>query len=123
MESDAFKAARSPQDLKAFDSMQSQAIAVGREYIRAEQRLDSLFAAGGITSEGLQEGVAEAERLKGRLRVIHLAAHLETTALMDPDQVSRYQHLRGPGYPFSSRRKRLLRMPREQACHSLFPQS
>ncbi len=78
-----------------FDSMQSQAIAVGREYIRAEQRLDSLFAAGGITREGLREGVAEAERLKGRLRVIHLAAHLETTALMDREQVSRYQQLRG----------------------------
>jgi len=78
-----------------FDSMHSQAIAVGRQYIRAEQRLDSLFAAREITPESLREVVGEAERLKGRLRVIHLAAHLETTALMDREQVSRYQHLRG----------------------------
>jgi hypothetical protein len=75
--------------------MQSQAIAVGQQYILAEQRLDSLFAAREITPESLREVVAGAEMLKGRLRVIHLAAHLETTALMDREQISRYQHLRG----------------------------
>ncbi len=63
-----------------FDTMQSQAIAVGLQYISAEQRLDSLFAA---------------ESLKARLRVIHLSAHLETTALMDREQISQYQRLRG----------------------------
>jgi hypothetical protein len=78
-----------------FDAMQSRAIAVGLQYISAEQRLDSLFAGKGITSESLEEGVAAAESLKARLRVIHLAAHLETTALMDDEQISRYQHLRG----------------------------
>lgn len=50
-----------------FDSMHSQAVAVGRQYLHAEQGLDSLFAAGEITLESLREGVAEAERLKGRL--------------------------------------------------------
>lgn len=78
-----------------FESMQSQAVAVGRQYLRAEQQLDSLFAAKGITAESLQQGVTAAESLKARLRIIHLAAHLETTALMGRSQVSRYQHLRG----------------------------
>jgi len=80
-----------------FDSMQHQAIAVGLRYIRAEQHLDSLFAVGGVTNESLHQGVAAAEDLKARLRVIHLAAHLETTALMDRDQIARYQHMRGYG--------------------------
>ena len=78
-----------------FDTMQSQAIAVGLQYISAEQRLDSLFAAKAITAESLQESVAAAESLKARLRVIHLSAHLETTGLMDEEQISHYQHLRG----------------------------
>lgn len=78
-----------------FDSMHSRAIAVGLQYIRAEQRLDSLFVARTITDESLREAVEAAETLKAQLRVIHLAAHLSTTTLMNGDQISRYQHLRG----------------------------
>jgi hypothetical protein len=78
-----------------FDTMQSQAIAVGLDYISVEQRLDSLFAAKGITAESLRESVGAAESLKARLRVIHLSAHLETTGLMDEEQISHYQRLRG----------------------------
>jgi Spy/CpxP family protein refolding chaperone len=80
-----------------FDSMRHQAIAVGGQYIRAEQRLDSLFATGAITTENLQQGVAAAENLKAKLRVIHLTAHLETAALLAREQIARYQHLRGYG--------------------------
>ena len=78
-----------------FNTMQSQAIEVGLQYLSAERRLDSLFAAKEITAGSLQESVAVAEGLKARLRVIHLVAHLETTALLDADQISRYQRMRG----------------------------
>jgi Spy/CpxP family protein refolding chaperone len=35
--------------------------------------------------------------LRGRLRLAHLEAHLETAALLTPDQRQRYHQLRGHG--------------------------
>jgi hypothetical protein len=35
--------------------------------------------------------------LQGRLRAVHLSAHLETRALLNPDQIARYEQLRGYG--------------------------
>jgi len=37
--------------------------------------------------------------LQGHLRLVHLAAHLETRALLDTNQIARYQQLRGYGEP------------------------
>ena len=36
--------------------------------------------------------------LQGRLRTVHLSAHLDTRALLNPDQITRYEHLRGYGH-------------------------
>ena len=33
--------------------------------------------------------------IQGRLRAVHLAAHLETRAILSPEQVQRYNKLRG----------------------------
>src|SRR6516225_3537314 len=43
--------------------------------------------------EGSPEGAWP--ELQGRLRIVHLSAHLETRALLNPDQVVRYEQLRG----------------------------
>jgi hypothetical protein len=40
--------------------------------------------------------------LSGRLRSVHLAAHLETRAMLHPDQIALYQRLRGYGDPASA---------------------
>jgi len=80
-----------------FDRMSAAAKPLGGELIAQEQALDQLFAKGDITPDRLAAATAAIAELQGRLRAVHLSAHLETRALLNPDQVARYQLLRGNG--------------------------
>ena len=80
-----------------FDRMSAAAKPLGGELIAQEQALDQLFAKGDITPDRLAAATAAIAELQGRLRAVHLSAHLETRALLNPDQVARYQQLRGNG--------------------------
>jgi hypothetical protein len=70
---------------------------LGAELIERERALDQLFAKGDISPDRLAAATAAIGELQGRLRKVHLAAHLETRALLNPDQIARYQQLRGYG--------------------------
>lgn len=72
---------------QVFDGMLRKAIDLGFEVVAAERRLDALFA----------QAEATPEALRADLRYTHLAAHLETKALLTEDQVHRYIELRGYG--------------------------
>ena len=80
-----------------FDRMSAAAKPLGGKLIAQEQALDQLFAKGDITPDRLVVATAAIAELQGRLRSVHLAAHLETRALLSPDQIARYQQLRGYG--------------------------
>jgi hypothetical protein len=80
-----------------FERMSAAAKPLGGELIAREQVLDQLFAKGEITPDRLAIETAAIGELNGRLRLVHLAAHLETRALLHPDQIALYQHLRGYG--------------------------
>jgi hypothetical protein len=82
-----------------FDRMSAAAKPLGGKLIAREQALDQLFATGAITPERLAAETAAIGELQGRLRLVHLAAHLETRALLNPDQIARYEQLRGYGEP------------------------
>ena len=82
-----------------YDRMSAAAKPLGAELIEHERVLDQSFAKGKITPDRLTAETAEIGELAGRLRSVHLAAHLETRALLDPDQIARYQQLRGYGEP------------------------
>jgi hypothetical protein len=75
--------------------MSAAAKSLGAEMIDREQALDQLFVKGEITPERLATETTAIGELKGRLRVVHLAAHLETRALLEPEQLALYQQLRG----------------------------
>src|SRR5215471_2658646 len=86
------------RDVKAiFDRMSAAAKPLGVELIAQEQALDQLFAKGEITPDRLTAATAAIADLQGRLRAVHLSAHLETRALLNADQIARYQQLRGYG--------------------------
>jgi hypothetical protein len=72
---------------------------LGAELIAREQVLDQLFAKGEITPGRLTAETAAIAELQGRLRSVHLSAHLETRALLNPDQIARYGQLRGYNGP------------------------
>ena len=88
------------RDVQAiFDRMSAAAKPLGRELIAQEQALDQLFAKGEITPDRLAAATTAIAELQGRLRAVHLSAHLETRALLKADQIARYQQLRGYGDP------------------------
>jgi Spy/CpxP family protein refolding chaperone len=77
------------------DRMSAAARPLGAELIERERDLDRLFARNEVTPEGLAAATAAIGEIQGRLRAVHLAAHLETRAVMTPEQIARYQELRG----------------------------
>jgi hypothetical protein len=84
------------RDVQAiFDRMSAAAKPLGGQLIAREQALDQLFAKSEITPDRLAAATAAIAELQGRLRAVHLSAHLETRALLNADQIARYQQLRG----------------------------
>jgi Spy/CpxP family protein refolding chaperone len=80
-----------------FESMRRDAIAAGRELIEAERALDALFAQREVTPERLREQLERIGALQARVRDVHLAAHLEQTRILTPEQATAYASLRGYG--------------------------
>ena len=79
----------------SFDRMSAAARPLGVQIVAAERRLDEAFASGAIDPETLRAETAAIAGLQGKLRAAHLAAHLETRALLSPEQIARYDTLRG----------------------------
>ncbi len=75
--------------------MTGEAAALGRAIVDREQSLDRLFATGSVRDAALREAVSEIARLEGVLRYTHLKYHLDVKAIVTPDQVARYDRLRG----------------------------
>jgi Spy/CpxP family protein refolding chaperone len=78
-----------------FDRMSEAAKPLGAELVDRERTLDQLFQKGEITPDWLAAETAAIGDLQGRLRVVHLSAHLETRALLRPEQITLYEQLRG----------------------------
>ncbi len=99
---DAVKAGQfqaSPEQVRRvqeiFDGMKSNAQRVGAQIIDEEARLEAAFHGATITETDLRSRVARIATLQGELRVIHLGAHLVTSAILSDVQVARYNELRG----------------------------
>jgi len=81
----------------SFDRMHGEATELGGEILAAEELLDRRFAHRHIdeaTLAGLTGRIAE---LEGKLRFVHLRAHLETDAVLTGEQRELYTRLRGYG--------------------------
>jgi hypothetical protein len=70
-------------------------VTIGIEIVAHERELDQLFANGTVIKPQLDAIMAALGKLQGQLRGIHLAAHLETKALLNDHQIARYNELRG----------------------------
>ena len=78
-----------------YESMKSEAIAVGEKLIDAETALDLAFRDRSITPERLAVLTGVVGRLQGELRAVHLKHHLTTAELLSAEQSKRYAELRG----------------------------
>lgn len=90
-------AAQLAQTQKAYDRMHTAAVRLGKLIVAKEQALDSLYATQKIDATQLRAVAGEIAKLQGELRVTHLNAHLEMKKILSPQQVAKYDELRGYG--------------------------
>lgn len=79
----------------SFDRMKQKAVDLGKQIVENEKELDSLFGKSEITSDVLQNKTRKISELQGDLRTTHLQAHLEMKKILSPEQVEKYNRLRG----------------------------
>ena len=82
-----------------FERMKSQATSLGKQLVEKEQLLDSRFAAGTISNAELERLVTEISVIQGKLRAVHLRAHLAQRVVLTQDQIRLYDSLRGYEQP------------------------
>jgi hypothetical protein len=80
---------------RIFERMQQDAIALGEQIIELEKQLDQRFAHRHIDEAVLADLTGRIGVLNGRLRAVHLLAHLQVTALLSDEQIESYDRLRG----------------------------
>ena len=82
-----------------FEGMKSQAMSLGKQLVETEQLLDSRFAEGTISDAELERLVTEISVIQGKLRAVHLRAHLAQRVALTLDQIRQYGALRGYQQP------------------------
>lgn len=91
--------ALTPAQRQAAETLRAEMLAearpLGQRIVDAEQALDALFAAGAATAEAVERMTVTIGELQGRLRAAHLKAHLGMREVLTPEQVARYDALRG----------------------------
>lgn len=80
-----------------FERMRADAIRLGAALIDAETELEMAFRGGRIDEGQMNALTSAAGKARTEVRARHLAAHLEATALLQPEQIERYNALRGYG--------------------------
>ena len=78
-----------------FDDMRKTAIPAGERLIAAETAIEAAFAKGNVDEAALRRLLAEAESARTELRFIHLSQHYKTVQFLKPEQINRYNMLRG----------------------------
>lgn len=88
-------AAQRERTRELFAAMERDAMTLGKALVQAERELDQFFASRSATRGALDAALARVGELQARLRGVHLAAHIEQTAILSGEQVARYAQLRG----------------------------
>lgn len=79
--------------------MKSQAIEQGERLIALEADLEKQFQDRTISDDILRQSLEVIARARMELRYIHLATHLKTPGILSPEQISKYNTLRGYSDP------------------------
>jgi hypothetical protein len=82
-----------------FERMKSQAMRLGKQLVDKEHLLDSRFAEGIISDAELERLITAIAVIQGKLRAVHLRAHLAQRVVLTQDQITLYDSLRGYQQP------------------------
>jgi Spy/CpxP family protein refolding chaperone len=80
---------------KLFEEMQAAAQPLGAQVVALEKALGETFASQSADEDAVSQQVDALAELMAQLRALHLRAHIRMKALLSPQQVARYQELRG----------------------------
>ncbi len=80
-----------------YDGMKASAVPLGKRLVELERKLDRSFAQKSVRPESLEETVKEIGTVRAKLRLVHLATHLETPKILNSKQVDLYNKLQGYG--------------------------
>ena len=80
---------------EAYAAMEAEARRLGQQLVEREAALDRAFAGGAATAVEVARLAEAAAATEGQLRAVHLRAHLAMKAVLTPEQVARYDRLRG----------------------------
>jgi Spy/CpxP family protein refolding chaperone len=78
-----------------YDRMHQEAVRLGALIIDREKELNQLFATQAVDSDALQALTKQIAQLQGDLRLAHLQAHVEMKRVLSPEQINKYDALRG----------------------------
>ncbi len=77
--------------------MRQQAQQLGEQLVALETELDQGFRGGSMSEQELERLTRAIAAVEGDLRRTHLAAHLKIKEILSPEQIGRYDALRGYG--------------------------
>lgn len=80
-----------------FDEMSESARSLGSRIIQLEEQLHDLFTTGTAEEPDVRRRSTEIGRLRGELRSVHLAAHIQATRVLNRRQIELYTQLRKAG--------------------------
>ena len=80
---------------KIYNEMKDEAMALGKQLIRLEMELNIGFYNRNINQELLENYVREIEKVRAKLRIVHLSTHLQTPNILTNKQIILYNKLRG----------------------------
>jgi hypothetical protein len=84
---------------RLFDGMAREAQRLGDQILREEQGLEGEFRVGRISEADLNARTLRIAALEGKLRAVHLRAHIAMRAALSPTEIQRYNTIRGYDVP------------------------
>lgn len=88
-----------------YEEMHRTAVSFGEQLVQAEAQLNGTFKDGSVSAQSLEAALLDIEKIRARLRYVHLESHLRQTAILTADQVARYDELRGyRGHPAAAQK-------------------
>jgi Spy/CpxP family protein refolding chaperone len=77
-----------------YKEMNARAKELGTRIVRVEEELNTAFRQGLVSERSVRDDAEQIGRLRGRLRAVHLAAHVKTKELLTKSQLDLYKSLR-----------------------------
>ncbi len=78
-----------------YEKMHQDAVVLGKKLMAAEASLDHNFEDESVNPKTLETALLEIGKIRARLRFVHLEAHLRQKQLLNAEQISKYDRVRG----------------------------